>query len=184
MKGVLRGDDAARAIDCGAAGVVVSNHGGRQLDTAAATIRVLPEIVEAIAGRGTVLIDGGVRRGTDVLKALTLGASMAMVGRPVLWGLAVGGEAGARRVLTLLREEFDNAMALCGITDDNGGRTEIVRDAGDLSGATGRIADELTKQYYLGYASTGEKDGKWHSIRVEVRSRNVTVRARKGYVAS
>src|SRR5262245_27670595 len=114
IKGVLRGDDAARAIDSGAAGVVVSNHGGRQLDTAPATVRVLPEIVEAIAGRGTVLIDGGIRRGTDVVKALALGASMVMVGRPVLWGLAVGGESGARRVLTLLREEFDNTMALCG----------------------------------------------------------------------
>jgi 4-hydroxymandelate oxidase len=114
VKGVLRGDDAVRAIDNGAAGVVVSNHGGRQLDTSPATIRVLPEVVEVVAGRGAVLIDGGIRRGTDLLKALALGANAVQVGRPVLWGLAVGGEAGARRVLELLRDEFDNAMALCG----------------------------------------------------------------------
>jgi 4-hydroxymandelate oxidase len=114
VKGVLRGDDAVRAIESGAAGVVVSNHGGRQLDTSPATIQVLPEVVEAIAGRGAVILDGGVRRGIDVVKALALGASAVQVGRPVLWGLATGGEKGAERVLTILRDEFDNAMALCG----------------------------------------------------------------------
>lgn len=114
VKGVLRGDDAVRAIDHGAAGVVVSNHGGRQLDTSVPTIRVLPEVVDAVAGRGVVLVDGGVRRGIDVVKALALGANAVQVGRPVLWGLAVGGEDGARRVLTILREELDIALALCG----------------------------------------------------------------------
>jgi 4-hydroxymandelate oxidase len=114
VKGVLRGDDADRAISHGAAGVVVSNHGGRQLDTVIPTVRALPEVVNAVAGRGVVLVDGGVRRGTDVLKALALGANAVQVGRPVLWDLAVAGEAGVTRVLSLLREEFDNAMALCG----------------------------------------------------------------------
>lgn len=114
VKGVLRGDDADRAISHGAAGVVVSNHGGRQLDTVVPTIRALPEVVDAVAGRGVVLVDGGVRRGIDVIKALALGANAVQVGRPAIWGLAVGGEDGATRVLKLLRDELDNAMALCG----------------------------------------------------------------------
>jgi 4-hydroxymandelate oxidase len=114
VKGIVRGDDADRAISHGAAGIVVSNHGGRQLDTVVPTIRALPEVVDAVGGRGVVVIDGGVRRGIDVVKALALGANAVQVGRPVLWGLAVGGEAGATRVLNLLREELDNAMALCG----------------------------------------------------------------------
>ena len=94
--------------------MVVSNHGWRQLDSAPATIEVLPRVVEAVAGRIPVLVDGGVRRGTDVVKALALGAKAVLVGRPVLWGLAVGGEDGAYRVLELLKAEFDLAMALCG----------------------------------------------------------------------
>jgi 4-hydroxymandelate oxidase len=113
VKGILRGDDADRAMSHGAAGVVVSNHGGRQLDTVLPTIRALPAVVEAVAGRGVVLVDGGIRRGTDVVKALALGANAVQIGRPVLWGLAVAGEAGVTRVLNLLREELDNAMALC-----------------------------------------------------------------------
>jgi 4-hydroxymandelate oxidase len=114
VKGVVRPDDAVRAAEHGAQGVVVSNHGGRQLDTAPAAIDVLEPIVQAAGERLTVLADGGVRRGTDVLKALALGARAVLVGRPVLWGLAVGGEAGARRVLELLRKELDVAMALAG----------------------------------------------------------------------
>jgi 4-hydroxymandelate oxidase len=114
VKGILRGDDVDRAISHGAAGVVVSNHGGRQLDTVVPTIRALPEVVDAVAGRGVVLLDGGIRRGIDVVKALALGANAVQIGRPVLWGLAVGGEVGVTRVLNLLREELDNAMALCG----------------------------------------------------------------------
>lgn len=116
IKGVVRGDDAALAIEHGAAGVVVSNHGGRQLDTAPATIRVLPEVVQAVANRGAVLLDGGIRRGTDVIKALALGADAVLLGRPILWGLTVNGQAGAARVLELLRTEFDQALALCGAT--------------------------------------------------------------------
>jgi 4-hydroxymandelate oxidase len=114
VKGLARGDDARRAIDHGAAGIIVSNHGGRQLDTARPTIRALPEVVEAVSGRLEVFVDGGIRRGTDVLKALATGARAVLIGRPVLWGLAVNGEAGVARVLALLRAEFDLAMALCG----------------------------------------------------------------------
>jgi 4-hydroxymandelate oxidase len=124
VKGVSRGDDARHAVESGAAGIVVSNHGGRQLDTARPTIRALPEVVEAVAGRAEVLVDGGIRRGTDVLKALALGARAVQVGRPVLWALAVDGEAGVRHVLELLRAEFDLAMALCGCRNV----AEITRD--------------------------------------------------------
>lgn len=114
VKGLVRADDARRAVDHGAAGIVVSNHGGRQLDTAIASLRALPEIAAAVGNITTVLMDGGIRRGTDILKALALGAHAVMVGRPVLWGLAVDGEAGARRVLELLLAELDLAMALSG----------------------------------------------------------------------
>jgi 4-hydroxymandelate oxidase len=114
IKGIVRADDAEKAVDLGASGVVVSNHGGRQLDTAPATIEALPRVVDAVAGRAAVLVDGGVRRGTDVVKALALGANAVLVGRPILWGLAVGGEAGVSRVLEILRSELDLAMGLCG----------------------------------------------------------------------
>jgi 4-hydroxymandelate oxidase len=114
VKGVLRGDDAVRALDHGAAGVVVSNHGGRQLDTAPATFAVLPEIGAALAGRGLIVLDGGVRRGTDVLKALAAGAQAVQIGRPIVWGLAAGGSAGVQRALELLHAEVDNALALTG----------------------------------------------------------------------
>jgi 4-hydroxymandelate oxidase len=114
VKGVLRGDDAALAMEHGAAGVVVSNHGGRQLDTTVATADALREVVDAVAERGEVFVDGGVRRGTDILKAVALGARAVLVGRPVLWGLAADGEAGVRQALGMLRAELDLAMALCG----------------------------------------------------------------------
>jgi 4-hydroxymandelate oxidase len=114
LKGIVRADDAAKAVAVGAAGVVVSNHGGRQLDGSIATIDALPEIAAAVGGRIEVLMDGGIRRGTDVLKALALGARAVCVGRPVLWGLAVNGQAGVEHVLGLLREELERAMALCG----------------------------------------------------------------------
>jgi 4-hydroxymandelate oxidase len=115
IKGIVRPDDALRAAEAGAAAVVVSNHGGRQLDTAPATIEVLPEVADALAGHPVeVLMDGGVRRGTDILKALALGARAVLVGRPMLWGLAAGGETGAASVLRLLGAELDLAMALAG----------------------------------------------------------------------
>jgi isopentenyl diphosphate isomerase/L-lactate dehydrogenase-like FMN-dependent dehydrogenase len=114
VKGVLAAEDAALAIEHGAAGVVVSNHGGRQLDRCLATADALPGVVDAVEGRGAVLVDGGVRRGVDIAIALALGADAVLVGRPTLWGLAAGGEAGARRVLELLREELELTLALCG----------------------------------------------------------------------
>ncbi|MCI0434977.1 MAG: alpha-hydroxy-acid oxidizing protein [Gemmatimonadetes bacterium] len=114
VKGIVRADDAVRALEHGARSIVVSNHGGRQLDTSPATIEVLEAITTAIDGRIEVLIDGGVRRGTDVLKALALGARAVLIGRPILWGLAVGGEQGVLQVLDILRRELDVAMALCG----------------------------------------------------------------------
>jgi 4-hydroxymandelate oxidase len=124
IKGILRADDSLKAIESGVAGIVVSNHGGRQLDTAPATIEVLPQIAEAVDGRIEILIDGGIRRGTDVIKALALGAKAVLIGRPVLWGLAVDGEQGVSKVLSLLRAEFDLAMALCGCRSI----AEITRD--------------------------------------------------------
>jgi 4-hydroxymandelate oxidase len=114
VKGVLRGDDAAQAVAAGADGIVVSNHGGRQLDTAIAGADALPDVVETVGGEVPVLVDGGVRRGTDVVKAVALGARAVLVGRPVLWGLASGGAAGVVQVLDLLRTETERAMALCG----------------------------------------------------------------------
>jgi 4-hydroxymandelate oxidase len=114
VKGLVRPDDALRAVDHGASGVVVSNHGGRQLDGAPATATVLAAVADAVQGRIDVLVDGGVRRGADVLRALALGARGVLVGRPILWGLAVAGEQGAFAVLETLREELDHAMALAG----------------------------------------------------------------------
>ncbi|MGW3964032.1 alpha-hydroxy acid oxidase [Amycolatopsis sp. NPDC005003] len=114
IKGVLHAEDARLAVHHGVAGIVVSNHGGRQLDTVPATIDVLPEIAAAVGGAVPVLLDGGIRRGTDVVKALALGADAVGVGRPVVWGLAAGGREGASEVLELLRTDFDQALALCG----------------------------------------------------------------------
>lgn len=114
VKGILTEEDASLAIDAGVDGVIVSNHGGRQLDGAPASIAALPEVVEAVAGRADMLMDGGVRRGTDVLKALALGARAVCIGRPYLWALAVAGEDGVRDVLGILRDELSLAMALSG----------------------------------------------------------------------
>ena len=114
VKGIVRADDAARSLDHGAAGVVVSNHGGRQLDAAPATAAVLPAIVDRIGEAATILVDGGIRRGSDVLKALALGADGVLVGRPVLWGLGWNGAAGVEAMFGMLQTELDLAMALCG----------------------------------------------------------------------
>jgi 4-hydroxymandelate oxidase len=114
IKGIVRVDDAERAIDAGASAIIVSNHGGRQLDTSIATIDALARIGEAVGDRIELMVDGGVRRGTDVIKALALGAKAVCVGRPILWGLAADGQAGVEHVLGILRDELDLAMALCG----------------------------------------------------------------------
>ncbi len=114
LKGILTAEDAYQCVERGIAAILVSNHGGRQLDTAMPTIETLPEVVEAVAGRCEVYLDGGVRRGTDALKALALGARAVFVGRPVLWGLAATGAEGAQHVLELLRDELELAMALAG----------------------------------------------------------------------
>lgn len=114
LKGILSTEDAARAASVGIQGVIVSTHGGRQLDGAPAAIDVLPSVVDAVQGRMEVLLDSGVRRGTDILKALALGAKAVLVGRPYVYGLAVAGQSGVSRVLEILREELENAMALAG----------------------------------------------------------------------
>jgi 4-hydroxymandelate oxidase len=113
----LHPDDAVEAFEHGAAAVQVSNHGGRQLDAALASLDALPAVVDAAAGRGPILFDGGVRRGTDALMALAMGATAVGIGRPVLWGLAVDGEAGVGRVLDILTNELEHVMALAGAPD-------------------------------------------------------------------
>ncbi|MGZ6545731.1 MAG: alpha-hydroxy acid oxidase [Actinomycetota bacterium] len=124
VKGILTAEDAELAVAGGVDGIVVSNHGGRQLDGSPAGLWALPEVVDAVGGRVPVIVDGGVRRGTDVLKALALGAVAVMVGRPMAWGLAVDGESGVADVLRILRAEFENAMTLTGC-----------RTVGEISGA-------------------------------------------------
>ncbi|KUO17513.1 alpha-hydroxy acid oxidase [Streptomyces dysideae] len=127
LKGVLHPEDARLAVRHGVDGLLLSNHGGRQLDTVPATLELLPEIVAAVAGRIPVVLDGGVRRGTDAVKALALGASAVGIGRPVMWALAEGGEKGVRRLLELLREELDDTLALCGASGLADLTPELVR---------------------------------------------------------
>ena len=128
VKGIHTAEDASLAVEHGAAGIVVSNHGGRQLDGVAATIDTLPEVVDAVGGQVEVLVDGGIRRGVDVVVALALGARGVLVGRPVLWGLAVDGADGAQRVLELLREELALALGLCGCcSPDDVTRAHVAR---------------------------------------------------------
>ena len=114
LKGILRPDDAVRAVEAGVGGIIVSNHGGRQLDAVQPTARALAAIVDAVDGRVPVLVDGGIRHGWDVAIALALGADAVLVGRPVLWGLAAGGERGAAEVLEQLHAELENTLALVG----------------------------------------------------------------------
>jgi isopentenyl diphosphate isomerase/L-lactate dehydrogenase-like FMN-dependent dehydrogenase len=128
VKGILTPEDAELALEHGAAGVVVSNHGGRQLDRSLATADALPEIAETLDGRGTLLVDGGIRRGVDVATALALGADAVLVGRPALWGLAAAGKDGVAQVLELLRAELELTLGLCGCTSPGDlGRAHVRR---------------------------------------------------------
>lgn len=124
IKGVLTGEDAARAVDAGADGIIVSNHGGRQLDHARATLDALVDVVDVVAGRAQVLLDGGIRRGTDIAKAICLGADAVCIGRPYVYGIAADGVAGVEGVLGILRDELRRAMALMGV----GSLRELGRD--------------------------------------------------------
>lgn len=130
VKGLVHPSDAEQSVRSGASGIIVSNHGGRQLDTAPPTAEALPGVLEAVGGRVPVLVDGGIRRGTDIIKALAMGAAAVLVGRPVLWGLAVGGEEGVRSMLEMLRTELDEAMALCGCASLAQLPPDLVRDHG------------------------------------------------------
>lgn len=129
VKGVVHPDDARLAVEHGAAGVIVSNHGGRQLDGSVATADALPGVVAAVDGRAEVWVDGGIRRGVDVLRALALGARGVLVGRPALWGLAVGGQEGVEAVLECLRRELDVAMALAGVKNVDEARSVTLQRA-------------------------------------------------------
>jgi len=127
LKGILHPEDGRRAADAGAAAVVVSNHGGRTLDGAIPTAEILPEVAEAVGDRIELLVDGGIRRGSDVLRALALGARAVLVGRPFLWGLAIAGDAGQRHVFALLRHELEEDARFCGIADVSAVPRDLVR---------------------------------------------------------
>jgi 4-hydroxymandelate oxidase len=129
LKGVMHPQDARRAVSLGVDALVVSNHGGRQLDTVPAAIDLLPAIADAVAGEVPLLLDGGVRRGTDVVKACALGASAVALGRPVLWALATGGERGVAAMLELLRGEVERALTLCGLGTPADADRELLRPA-------------------------------------------------------
>ena len=131
LKGVLSAEDARRAVDHGVEGIIVSNHGGRQLDGAPASLDVLPEVVDAVGGRAEVLFDGGVRRGADVVAALALGARAVLVGRAYLYGLATAGQAGVETALSILRAEIDRTLALIGVPRAADLDRSAVRSAAD-----------------------------------------------------
>jgi 4-hydroxymandelate oxidase len=136
LKGILTAEDARLAVEHGASALVVSNHGGRQLDGAIASLDALPAIVDAVGGRTEVLVDGGIRRGTDVLKALALGARAVLIGRAAAWGLAVGGQAGVDRVITLIRDELSRSMAILGVTAVDRITGEHIARAGEVFART------------------------------------------------
>jgi len=117
VKGVLRGDDAQRCVDAGAKAIIVSNHGGRHLDTTVTSADALPEVATAVGGKAEIYVDGGIRRGTDIVKALALGARAVLIGRPILWGLATHGADGVKTVLDHLHAELVRSMALCGTAE-------------------------------------------------------------------
>ena len=127
LKGFSHPDDARRAIGAGAQALIVSNHGGRQLDSAIATLDALPAVADAVNGEVPVLVDAGIRRGSDVLKALALGADATLIGRPILWGLAVGGESGVSSVLECVSSDLTRTMALCGLSSLSAIQRDVIR---------------------------------------------------------
>ena len=153
IKGIQTAEDAMLCAEYGVEGLVVSNHGGHALEGASGTIQMLPEVVKAVGDRAEIYIDGGVRRGTDVLKCLALGARAVFIGRPIFWGLSVGGEDGMRRVLEILRAELDVAMGLCGLTDVKKATPSLValpngdNNSNDIVDALERLAGLLERGY-------------------------------------
>ncbi|HEX9545890.1 MAG TPA: alpha-hydroxy acid oxidase [Acidimicrobiales bacterium] len=145
VKGVMRGDECQRMVEIGGDGIVVSNHGGRQLDGVPGAIDVLPEVVDAVGGKAEVFVDGGVRRGSDVVKAVALGAKAALVGRPYLYGLAANGEAGVTRVLEMFRTEIDNTMALLGCASIADIDSSIVRRTSQPPPSFGQLPDKIDR---------------------------------------
>ncbi|KAM7296907.1 hydroxyacid oxidase 1-like [Ixodes scapularis] len=144
LKVITNAEDAEEAISRGASAIFVSNHGGRQLDGLPATIEVLPEVVSAVRGRVEVYLDGGVRHGTDVIKALALGAKAAFVGRPTIWGLAYNGEAGVRQMLAILRREVDRDLALMALAERKLASTRPIRSC-ITSQAEGQVHGSLQR---------------------------------------
>jgi 4-hydroxymandelate oxidase len=138
LKGVLSAEDGRLAVSCGADGVIVSNHGGRNLDTVPATIDALPRVVDAVAGRIPVMLDSGIRRGTDVLMALALGAKAVFIGRPYVYGLAAGGAKGVERVILILRDELERAMALTGRRSIAEINASVLRQANNDAAGAGK----------------------------------------------
>ena len=131
VKGMLSTQDVRTAVDHGATAIILSNHGGRQFDAAPAPIDLLPGIVDAVGGRAEIIVDSGIRRGVDVLKAIARGATACMIGRPYVYGLAAGGQAGVERALQILQDELERNMALVGVTrivDVDGGFLHPARD--------------------------------------------------------
>ena len=129
LKGVLRAEDAERALAIGLDGLVLSNHGGRQLDGAISGLEALPEVARAVGGRASMLVDGGIRRGSDIAKAVALGAEGVLLGRATVYGLAAGGEAGAAHALAILADEFDRTLALTGCADVAALRRDLIARA-------------------------------------------------------
>ena len=132
-KGIMTAEDAVLAVESGVKAIIVSNHGGRSLDSTFATIEALPEVVDAVQGKAEVYLDGGIRRGSDIIKALALGARAVLIGRPIFWGLAAGGEQGLRDLLEILRDELHSTMGLCGKADIAGIDRSLVSTVSPLN---------------------------------------------------